>query len=157
MGSVTRGRIVVDSSLFPLVIERFGRDVSDEDIESMIRKFQVMLHGGRRYALLVYCEENANVMGARQRRRVSDWYREVADQVRRINVGTAVVIESSMVRGAMTALNWLIEPIAQQRNVANLHEGIDYCIRCLEGAQIQVPHEVIALRDMPERRLKRLG
>ncbi len=151
------GKIVVDSSLFPLVIERFGRDVSDDDIENMIRHFQVMMHGGRRYALLVYCEQDANVMTARQRRRVSEWYKACADQVRRINVGTAVVIESPLVRGAMTALNWLIEPVAQQRNVASIHEGIEYCIKSLAAAGIEVPPEVMALRDLPERRLKQLG
>jgi hypothetical protein len=139
------------------VVQRFGRNVEDEDLENMIRHFQVMMHGGRRYALLVYCEDNANVLTARQRKRVSNWYRECADQVRRINVGTAVVIESALVRGAMTAFNWLIEPVAQQRNVANMREGIEYCIRCLETASIHVPPAVIALRDAPERRLKQLG
>ena len=143
--------------MFPLVIQRFGRDVTDEDIENMIRQFTVMMHGGRRYALLVYCDERANVMSARQRRRVSEWYRECAEQVRRINVGTAVVIESALVRGAMTAMNWLIEPVAQQRNVASLHEGIEYCIKSLEAAKIKVPDEVLALRDLPERRIKQLG
>ena len=154
---MSQGKIIVDSSLFPLVIQRFGRDVHDDDLENMIRRFQVLFHGGRRYALLVYCEEEANVMTARQRKRVSQWYRECADQVRRINVGTAVVIESALVRGAMTAFNWLVEPVAQQRNVATIHEGLEYCIRCLEAAGIEVPPEVLLLRDAPERRLKQLA
>jgi hypothetical protein len=154
---VSRGTIIVDSSLFPLVIQRFGSDVHDDDLEYMIRQFEVMLCGGRRYALLVYCGVNANVMTARQRRRVSEWYRACAEQVRRINVATAVVIESALARGAMTAFNWLVEPVAQQRNVATLREGFEYCIKSLEAHNIEVPLEVLALRDAPERKLKQLA
>jgi hypothetical protein len=157
MNSVSSGKINIDSSRFPLVVQRFSRDVTDEDVEAMIQKFELMFHGGRRYALLVYCDADANVMSARQRRRVSDWYRECADQVRRINVGTAVVIESALVRGAMTAFNWLVEPVAQQRNVPSLRAGIEYCITSLESAQVPVPLEVLGLREAHESRLKQLA
>jgi hypothetical protein len=152
---VTDPKIIVDSSRFPLVVQRFRRDVSAEDVEAMIRQFELLFHGGRRYALLVYSDQNAVVMSATLRKRVSAWYRECTEQVRRINVATAVVLESPLVRGVMTAFNWLVEPVAQQRNVATVREGLLYCINALEQANLHVPLEVLALRDASDLELKK--
>lgn len=157
MADVRTPRILVDTSRFPLVVQRFTKGFDDDDIESMIRRFELLFHGGARYALLVYCDPDAQVVSARQRKRVSQWYEHRKDVVRAINVGTAVVIESALVRGAVTALNWLIEPISVQRNVASVREGIDYCIARLEEAHIEVPPEVFALREASDHKLRKLA
>jgi hypothetical protein len=151
---VAEPRIIVDTTRFPLVVQRFRKDVSAEDVELMIRQFELLFHGGRRYALLVCSDQNAVVMNATLRRRVSQWYRDCAEQVRRINVATAVVLESPLVRGAMTAFNWLVEPVVQQRNVATVREGLVYCIGSLEANNLPVPLEVLALRDASDLELK---
>jgi hypothetical protein len=152
---VTGAKIIVDTSRFPLVVQRFRKDVTAEDIESMIRQFELLFHGGRRYALLVYSDPDAVVMTATLRKRVSQWYRDCTDQVRRINVATAVVLESPLVRGAMTAFNWLVEPVVQQKNVPTVREGLIYCISALEAANLPVPAEVRALRDASDIELKK--
>jgi hypothetical protein len=148
-------KVVIDTSRFPLIVERFHRGVTDQDVDYMIRQFELLFHGGRRYALLVYCDPDAVVMSAAQRKRVSQWYRDCAEQVKRINVATAVVLESQLVRGAMTALNWLVEPVVQQKNVPNVREGLIYCIGALEAAKLAVPPEVLALRDATDLELKK--
>jgi hypothetical protein len=148
-------KIIVDTSRFPLVVQRFRKDVCAEDVESMIRQFELLFHGGRRYALLVYSDQNAVVMNATLRKRVSSWYKECTEQVRRINVATAVVLESPLVRGAMTAFNWLVEPVVQQRNVATVREGLLYCIAAMEEAKLPVPLDVLALRDASDLELKK--
>jgi hypothetical protein len=153
---VTDPKIIVDTSRFPLIVERFRKGVTDHDVDSMIRQFELLFHGGRRYALLVYCDPDAVVMSAAQRKRVSQWYRDCTEQVQRINVATAVVLESPLVRGAMTALNWLVEPVVQQKNVPNVREGLMYCIGALEAAKLTIPPEVLALRDATDLELKRL-
>jgi hypothetical protein len=155
--SVRQPRIPVDNSRFPLVVQRMCKGFDDSDVERMIRQYELLFHGGSRYALLIYCDPDAPVMSARQRRRVSDWYKAHAEMVRRINVATCIVIESALVRGAMTAFNWLMEPSYNQRSVPNIHEGVNYLIDELEKASIHVPLEVFALRDVPERKLKQLA
>jgi hypothetical protein len=155
--TVRTPKIPVDHSRFPLVVQRFIKGFDDSDVESMIRTFELLFHGNRRYALLIYCDPDAPVMSARQRRRVSDWYHDHKEIVNRVNVATAIVIESTLVRGAMTAFNWLMEPRATQRNFANIHEGVNYCINMLEEANVSIPLEVLALRDVPERKLKQLA
>jgi hypothetical protein len=154
---VRQPRILVDNSRFPLVVQRMCKGFDDSDVEAMIRKFELLFHGNSRYALLVYCDPDAPVMSARQRRRVTDWYKAHSDIVGRMNVATAIVIESALVRGAMTAFNWLMEPSYLQRNVASIHDGVNYLIDELQKASIQVPLEVFALRDVPERKLKQLA
>jgi hypothetical protein len=155
--TVRTPKIPVDSSRFPLVVQRFVKGFDDSDVETMIRTFELLFHRNSRYALLIYCDADAAVMSARQRRRVSDWYKEHQEIVHRVNVATAIVIESTMVRGAMTAFNWLMEPKYTQRMVPSIHEGVNYLIDQLEVANVQIPLEVLALREVPERKLKQLA
>jgi hypothetical protein len=149
--------IVVDSSRHPLVYLRMAVGFGDADLESMLRQFELLLYRGQRYTLLVYCDPAAKVMTARQRKMVSEWYRMRTEQVRRINVGTAIVIDSTLVRGAMTAFNWLIEPIAPQANVATIRDGIDFCIARLKEAEMTVSDDIYAMREIPDRKLKQLA
>jgi hypothetical protein len=61
------------------------------------------------------------------------------------------------VRGAMTAMQWLVEPLSKQRNFAHIGQGITFLIEQLEDAEIEVPMPMYALRDVPEHKLKQLA
>lgn len=154
---VQQSKITVDTSRVPLVVQRMSSGFGDSCLEHMFRQFELLFHAGRRYALIVYCDPDSNIMTARQRKRVSDWHKQHAEQIKRINVATAVVIESSLVRGTMTAMNWLIEPLTPQRNVRSIKEALDFCLVSLQGAKVEVPSEVFALVEAPERQLKRMA
>jgi hypothetical protein len=154
--TVRTPKILVDTTRFPLVVNRMCKGFDDSDVEAMLKQFELLFHGNRRYALLVYCDPES-IMTARQRRRVADWYKQCSDMVSRINVASAIVIESTLIRGGMTAFNWLMEPKYTQRYVATIHEGVNYLIEELERAKVDVPLEVFALRDVPERKLKQLA
>jgi hypothetical protein len=146
-------KISIDASRMPLVVHRFRQGFDDADVEHMFRQFELLFMGGRRYALLVYTDPGAQVMSARQRKVVADWAKAHTEQIRQVNVCAAVVIESALVRGALTALTWLLEPITPQKHVRSLREGLDFCVASLISADVMVPDHVRALLDAPERKL----
>jgi hypothetical protein len=146
-------KIIVDCSRLPVVVNRLMPGFEDADLEHMCRQFEVLFISGRRYALIVYSDPGANVMTARQRKFVADWAKAHTEQIRRVNVCSAVVIENTLVRGALTALTWLLEPPTPQKHVRTLRDGLDFCIASLISANVAVPDNVRALLDGPERKL----
>ena len=146
-------KIILDASRMPLVVQRFRQGFDDAEVEQMFRQFEYLCLSGRRYALLVYTDPGPKVISARQRKMVADWAKQHAEQIRRVNVASAIVIESTLVRGALTALTWLLEPQTPQKHVRTLREGLDYCVASLIAAHVPVPDHVRALLDAPERKL----
>jgi hypothetical protein len=153
LDTVHEPKVVVDASRMPLVVQRFRQGFDDADVEHMFRQFEFLFLSGRRYALLVYTDPGPKVMTARQRKMVADWGKAHIEQIRRVNVASAVVIESALVRGALTALTWLFEPPTPQKLVRTLREGLDFCVASLISADVMVPDNVRALLDAPERKL----
>ena len=71
---------------------------------------------------------------------MAHWWKANGDAIKRANIATAVVLESTLLRGTMTALNWLVEPVSPMRACRSIGEGLDYCMTMLSAEGIALPN-----------------
>lgn len=141
-------QITLDDSLFPLVIQRMHGAVSDADLEHMMSwhdRFQTIAPS--RYALIVHAEVAHRALNAVHRKRVAEWQARNVERTRRTTVCTAVILESAVQRGAMTALNWIAPPPTPQKAVSTMREAVEWCIAMLEEDGVSVPSSVHRFRS----------
>ncbi len=134
-----------DTSLFPIVIVRFAETpMTDDEMHYMFAQWEKLFATApTRYAVLLDSGRiTTQMMTAAQRRAISEWEQRHAAETRRCNVGVAVLLQSSVVRGIYTAIRWLFPGVTPETSVATLDEGFDVCIKRLETAGIAVPMKV---------------
>ena len=144
------GRILLTSmrfvdTTFPLVVA-VGSNVYDRsEFDSMTRGFETYFERGERYAVLTYTPEGPSLPDARYRKLIADWANEprVRELSRKLCVGSATVVQSQLVRGALTAILWLWTPPTPHRIVGTPREGVEWCLDRLlpSGISIQCSRE----------------
>jgi hypothetical protein len=109
-------RIEIDDSRYPLLIARFPSDVTSDDFADYSARLFPLLSRGR-CALLV---------DAGEARLTPEVRRLMADEMRQREAvfvehcaGCAVVLRSTITRGIMTALTWLVTPKFPLRTFAH--------------------------------------
>lgn len=101
--------IVIDLALWPIVrCTPYGRP-SDEDLDGLFREYERLWRRGERFLTITDLRFSQNVSG-KQRQRIGEWIRENSEAARHCTVGAVVIVESMLVRGALTAINWIAQP-----------------------------------------------
>lgn len=96
-------RITLDSGLLPLLVVKFGRDSTKQDLEAYLAD---------RAAILQRCEPHVCIVDARDvditpphlRQRYTDWLAEHEAPLRQWVLGTAYIIHSPAVRMMMSVI-----------------------------------------------------
>ena len=97
-----------------------------------------------RFASLVDLTGVSEPPSAVQRKVLSDWAALRTVDMQRCSVATALVVQSPVVRGALTALQWVVTSPRPVRVVATQHEGTTFLLEALAEAGIPVPKSVHA-------------
>lgn len=139
-------KIVVDTSCFPLILHTMCAGYGRDDLEYMFRTYDTLMHGKQRYAIVIHFPLDTAMMHAAERRLVADWWLPRRETIARMNVMFAMVLESSILRGALTALLWMVQPPNPCRVAASTAEGVDICIDALKAAGETLPTQVLGLR-----------
>ena len=63
-----------------------------------------------------------------------------------MNVMYAMVLESALLRGALTALLWMVEPGNPHKVTSSVEEGIAMCVEGLQEAGVKLPPSLLRLR-----------
>ncbi len=135
--------IILDDSLHPLIFQTLHGVVDDAEIDEMIAWYDRLHTEGRgRYALILHGEIGHRPVTSAQRKRIAEWRKRSMPRHDPICVGTAVILESAVQRGAMKAINWLTTPLSPQKGVATRREAVEWCIRALGNAGVTVPEHV---------------
>lgn len=114
----------LDVDQFPLVVLSIVRDLTDRDVKWMMSRFDALLAAGRRYGLVIqHTMSIAQGISPVQRRMLAQWEGERADDIRRVNVCSALVLRSAMHRGILTAYRWVAKPSAPQLCFASYDEA----------------------------------
>lgn len=104
-------------------------------IDHAIRLQSDLFARGRKYATLTYLE---GVTNAKQRKRYTEWERSVQDMFRMYLVGAAVVVNSRLVLGGMTALRWLSPAPYPELVTLNPVQALEFVVRALERAEVDL-------------------
>jgi hypothetical protein len=109
--------IEVDESRWPMVVIRWPATVTDADVEDFLARSMAQLERRQRYASL-HDGVRASGLDSKQRARMSEHTNTHRDALGQWMVAAAIVSPSAVVRGIVTAINWLSPPPFPQRQFA---------------------------------------
>jgi hypothetical protein len=132
-------KIHIDTRFHPLVVTIIRDSWDTPDLEFMLAQFEQLFAAQKRYALIFDTTRAYNGPGVSQRKLVAAWDSKFRHETERWNVGTAVVFQSTVVRGTLTAMSWLAVRKIPEVYVANISEAGRFCAARLREAKIQLP------------------
>ncbi len=98
--------VVFDRAEFPLVTVRYRGAQTLPEFEDYLKALAELYQEGRPFALV--CDSRgAEPSPALHRRMQADFIAQHERLIRSLNVGTAFVIESMVLRGGLTAILWM--------------------------------------------------
>jgi hypothetical protein len=125
--------------LFPLVVVTMFSEQDLSDLRSLFGAFERLAEDGRRYTLLVDLNNVKKLAEQPARQYIADWCTQNRDVTPRVNIGTALVAATPLVRGALTAIGWLSPFNVPLHHCASLAAGSAFCFERLRGAGIDIP------------------
>ncbi len=123
--------MTTDASLWPLFVIIPPPRITTASIEGLIDTVNGVYARRERFATLVDTTFVEQMPSASDRRLLTEWQTETIELIRRYNVCTATVVSHSLIRGAMTAMNWLFRPPNEQIALPTFSEGLEFCARRL--------------------------
>lgn len=123
---------------WPLFVTVVPTQFSLTDVEDYIASVEALYDRKQRFATLVETSATATMPGAAERRRLADWQNATVERIEAYNVFTATVIRSPLIRGAMTAMNWVFRPPNEQIVTGSFEEAFGACVDRLraDGAEL---------------------
>ena len=103
-----------DDTQFPLVATEWpDGEITDAELEQWLAKCVAGWDRGRQVAL--HLGMRASGLSSLQRKRMSEFAKTNERTLARVIIATAIVADSPMVRGVITAINWFAPPPYPQR------------------------------------------
>jgi hypothetical protein len=132
---------------FPLVLVTCPVSPNEANVREMFARLHDVRQKCMRHGIVMDTRPVREVADAKLRKVLVDLTKASADDTRRWCVSTAVVVESALVRGAMTAIAWVFPPPTPTLTVATLREGVDWCCAKLEAEGIQLSADTALYRE----------
>lgn len=101
--------VEIDDQRFPLVLVRYTRSHSDASWQAYLETMSRFVSRGVPYVTLTDARA-VPAPSARQRRMASDVIAREEARTKRFVVANAVVVDSALLRGALTAVHWVAPP-----------------------------------------------
>lgn len=133
---------------FPVLFMRIGTKYDEQDLRAFAEEMQPIFARREKYVMIVRTAPNSYLPDAKMRKALVEWWKSMADLQTRWNVGTAIIVASAPIRGALTALSWLFTSPTPQVFVSSMDEAIEWSEKKLREAGIAPPSNLRALRAM---------
>src|SRR5262245_41701983 len=108
--------------MWPLVIIRYNGPRTEADWRAMFAAYE-RIHARRERFLTINDTTNSSLPPAVERSLVGKHAKEHEEATRRYLVATCMVIESAVMRGALTAIHWVYQPRYKLFICATLQEA----------------------------------
>ncbi|MGB8331804.1 MAG: hypothetical protein WCE62_16880 [Polyangiales bacterium] len=125
--------IEFDVSMWPLILVSMPATLGLDDIEYLQQSYEYVFAAPNRHALIVDTTTLESIPDATFRRRMKDFEDGRRAIIREKNIGSAIVLSNSLVRGAYTALRWISPQPAPNKAFANLRDAARWCIDGIEA------------------------
>lgn len=130
---------------FPILYLKIGSKYDEADLRAFEAEMKPIFERRQKYVMIVETSSTSYLPDARMRKAVVEWWKEMAEVQKRWNLGTAIMVSSAPIRGALTALSWLFTSPTPQTFVSNLEEALAWSEKLLREAEI-TPPDLSALR-----------
>ena len=140
-----------DVSMWPLVLITMPPVTTAADIEYMQHCYEHVFHAGTRHALVVDSTTIVRVPDATLRRQMKAFEDSRRPIIARTNIGSAIIIHSSLVRGAYTALRWISPQPAPNKAFAAMEDAARWCVEGIEKDGQIVPVAAYRLAGLSDK------
>jgi hypothetical protein len=140
-------RVLTDD--WPVVVMEFPeRVVSDSALESCLLHIEKLLsaakEGGEKTYTITDLSRMYQIAPASQRKYVADWVSRTLLLQKAASIGGANVTPSTILRGIITAINWISPPPFPSVFVATRREAFAEAIKAFDAAHAPLPAAVRA-------------
>ena len=142
--------IEFDVSLWPLVLVTMPGQLQVEDIVYLQESYEAVFAAPTRHALVVDTTTLETIPDATLRRRMKEFEDGRRPIIRERNIGSAIVLSNSLVRGAFTALRWISPQPAPNKAFANVRDAARWCDEGIEADGQEIPAGAYILAGMSE-------
>jgi len=139
---------------FPVLITVSDHVFDAKEVRSMADGFERYFARGERYAVLSTSPRDAAIPAQAERKQIGEWANRprVRDFSKRLCIGSATVVHSTMARAALSIITAIWKPPSPLEIVPSLDRGLDYCLRRIREERLPlgkpadlVRHEMLAL------------
>ena len=142
--------IQFDVSMWPLAFVTMPPIISIGDIEYLQESYAQVFAQPNRHALIVDTTGIEKIPDATLRRRMKEFEDARRPIIREKNIGSAIVLSNSLVRGAFTALRWISPQPAPNKAFSNVRDAARWCIEGIEADGQDVPSTAYILAGLSE-------
>ena len=142
--------IEFDVSRWPLVLVSMPARLEIDDIVYLQESYEHVFAAPARHALVVDTTPLESIPDATLRRRMKEFEDGRRPIIRERNIGSAIVLSNSLVRGAYTALRWISPQPAPNKAFANVRDAARWCVEGIEVDGQEVPAGAYILAGMSE-------
>lgn len=128
-------RIQLHTDLWPIVRCILQGELTDADYEELFQSFERLWQRREQFFLIIDIRQSANST-PRRRQLIGDWMKENRALIQRYSLGSAVIVDSAILRGALTAINWIAQPETPSDYVRNWEEAAKKALLALEKHQL---------------------
>lgn len=140
--------IEFDVSMWPLVLVSMPAKMQVQDITYLQESYEHVFSAPTRHALVVDTTAIESIPDATLRRRMKEFEDSRRPIIRERNIGSAIVLSNSLVRGAYTALRWISPQPAPNKAFANVRDAARWCVQGIESDGQRVPADAYILAGM---------
>lgn len=141
--------IVWNEAAWPVVRVAF-LDGKDERFFWLLKQFETLFARRQSYAVLVDTTALSNIPSAATRHAIGKWQAQHEQDTKAWCVGSAIVISSRLVRGALTAMEWVQRPSIKHFYPATRREALDWCIAVVDEAGLTLSEAARGILRSPD-------
>jgi hypothetical protein len=134
-------RLQFELDALPLAVVTVHEGWAVDDLTFMFDRFTVLWRMRTRYALLLDTTRAHRAPNAGERQLLASWMKTADEQVTRWGVGAAIIVESALIRGSLTALSWISHSGRPIVYLASRGDGARWCAERLREANLPLTSE----------------
>ena len=140
--------LTFDVSMWPLAVITMPPVTTPDDIVYMQRCYEHVFAAPVRHALLVDTTSIVRVPDATLRRQMKAFEDSRRPIISQKNIGSAIIIQNTIVRGAYTALRWISPQPAPNKAFPTVESAARWCVQGIEEDGQIVPVAAYALAGL---------
>jgi hypothetical protein len=140
--------IEFDVSMWPLVFVTMPPMIHTADIDFLQASYEHIFGAPTRHALVVDTTPIEKIPDATLRRRMKEFEDSRRTIIREKNIGSAIVLSNSLVRGAYTALRWISPQPAPNKAFSTVRDATRWCVEGIEADGQELPASAYILAGM---------